>query len=91
MATYVLDTDLVAMLIFKILPHKPPYRLALDRTNWKFGGVDINVFMVGVVDQGLTFPLLFSLLPKACNSNTKERIKLIDRFIGLFGRDPSIA
>ena len=44
------------------------------------------MLVVAVVYQGLAFPLLFSLLPKAGNSNTQERIKLIDRFIGLFGR-----
>lgn len=85
MAGYVLDTDLIAKLIFKLLPHKPPYRLALDRTNWKFGSLDINVLVIGVVYQGVAFPLLYSLLPKAGNSNTKERIKLMDRFIDLFG------
>jgi hypothetical protein len=31
MAEYVPDTDLIARLIFKLLPHKPSYRLALDR------------------------------------------------------------
>jgi hypothetical protein len=31
MAEYAPDTDLIARLIFKLLPHKPPYRLALDR------------------------------------------------------------
>jgi hypothetical protein len=87
MATYVLDTDLIAMLVFKLLPHKPPYRLALDRTNWKFGSLDINVLVLAVVYQGIAFPLLYSLLPKKGNSNTAERIKLIDRFIGLFGRE----
>ena len=35
-AEYVLDNDLIARLIFKMLPHKPPFRLAIDRTNWKF-------------------------------------------------------
>ena len=43
MADYMLDTDLIARLIFKMLPHKPPYRLAMDRTNWKFGQTNINV------------------------------------------------
>ena len=85
MATYVLDTDLIARLIFRLLPHKPPYGLALDRTNWKFGGVNINILVLAVVYQGVAFPLLFNLLPKGGNSNTKERIKLIDRFIALFG------
>jgi hypothetical protein len=36
MADYKLNTDLIAQLIFKLLPHKPPFRLALDRTNWKY-------------------------------------------------------
>jgi len=85
MAAYVLDTDLIARLIFTLLPHKPPYRLALDRTHWKFAGLDINVLVLAVVYQGIAFPLLYSLLPKAGNSNTRERINLIDRFIDLFG------
>ena len=42
MASYALDTDLIARLIFKMLPHQPPYRLAMDRTNWKFGETNIN-------------------------------------------------
>ncbi|MDR3287318.1 MAG: IS4 family transposase, partial [Prevotellaceae bacterium] len=37
MADYDMDMDLIARIIFKLLPHKPPYRLAMDRTNWKFG------------------------------------------------------
>lgn len=84
-ADYLLDTDLIAMLIFKLLPHKPPFRLAMDRTNWKFGSQNINVLVIGVVYQGVAFPLLFKLLPKFGNSNTCERIELIERFIRLFG------
>ncbi|MDR3267611.1 MAG: IS4 family transposase, partial [Tannerella sp.] len=37
MAEYMLNTDLIARLIFRLLPHKPPYRPAMDRTNRKFG------------------------------------------------------
>jgi hypothetical protein len=37
MADYCLDTDLIAQFVYSLLPHKPPYRLVLDRTNWKFG------------------------------------------------------
>ena len=38
MAEYVLDSDWIACFIFKLLPRQPPYRLAMDRTNWKIGG-----------------------------------------------------
>jgi len=85
MAEYVLDTDLIARLIFKILPHKPPYRLAMDRTNWKFGETNINVLTLAIVYQGVAFPILISMLDKRGNSNTNERIAMINRYIRLFG------
>ena len=87
MAAYLLDTDLIARFIFRLLPHKPPFRLAMDRTNWKFGQQNINVLVLAVVYQGVAFPLLFSLLPKFGNSNTDERIELVERFIRLFGSE----
>jgi len=37
MAKYDLQFDLIAKLVFALLPIKPPYRLSMDRTNWKFG------------------------------------------------------
>ena len=86
MATYLLDSDLIALLIFRLLPHKPPFRLAMDRTNWKFGQQNINVLVLAVVYHGVAFPLLFKLLPKFGNSNTNERIELIERFIGKSGQ-----
>ena len=85
MAKFALDSDVISCLIFRLLPHEPPYRLAMDRTNWKFGELNINVLVIAVIYHGLSFPLMFKMLPKAGNSNTKERIELIERFIRLFG------
>ena len=85
MATYFLDIDLISRLIFRLLPHKPPFRLAMDRTNWKFGQQNINVLVIAVVYHGVAFPLMFRLLPKFGNSNTDERIELVEGFIRLFG------
>ncbi|GHT30204.1 IS4 family transposase [Bacteroidia bacterium] len=85
MADYKLNTDLIAQLIFKLLPHKLPYRLALDRTNWKFGESNINILTLAIVYQGVAFPILYTMMPKFGNSNTEERIALLDRYIRLFG------
>lgn len=85
MAEYVLDTDLIARLIFSMLPHSPPYRLAMDRTNWQFGATDINVLTLAIVYDGVAFPVLISMLDKRGNSNTQERIAIIERYIRLFG------
>lgn len=84
-ASYALDSDLVAKLIFSLLPHKGNLGLSIDRTNWKFGQADINVSMLAVTYKGVAFPLLFKMLDKRGNSNTQERIGLLNRFIRLFG------
>ena len=82
-----LNYDVIAKLIVHLMPAKPPWYLTIDRTNWKFGRVDINILVLGIAHKGIAFPLLWKLLPKAGSSNTQERIALIERFIHLFGQD----
>jgi len=84
-ARYCLDSDLIAKLIFGLLPQKKDLKLSIDRTNWKFGQTNINIFMLGVTYKGVAFPLLFKMLDKRGNSNCGERIALVERFIKLFG------
>lgn len=84
-AEFLLDTNIIARLVFVLLPHKPPYRLALDRTNWKLGTKNINLLVLSIVYQGVAFPILFSMMNKFGNSSTAERIDLLERYIELFG------
>ena len=84
---HTLDSDLVARLIFRLLPVKGPLQLAIDRTSWQFGKTAINIFMLAVVHDGVAYSLMFSMLPKKGSSNTKERIALLQRYIRLFGAD----
>jgi hypothetical protein len=84
-ASYQLDKSLIARLIFSLLPHEPPYTLSIDRTNRKFGTTDINILVLAICHKGMAFPILFKLMPKAGNSNTRERIQLVEKYIQLFG------
>jgi len=68
MSGYLLDMNLIARLVFALLPHKPPYRLAMDRTNWKFGLSNINMLVLAIVYQGVAFPILVQMMPKFGNS-----------------------
>jgi hypothetical protein len=86
-ADFTLCSDIIARLIFKLLPEKTNLKIVIDRTNWKFGEQNINIFMLGITYRNIAFPLMFSLLDKRGNSNCEERIALIDRFITLFGKD----
>ncbi len=86
-ANYSLDSDLIARLVFNLLPKQDNLILSIDRTNWKFGQTNINIFMLGIVYRGVAFPLLFTMLDKRGNSNSQERVDLINRFIRLFGKE----
>lgn len=84
-AHFVLDTNIIARLVFALLPNSPPYRLTLDRTNWKFGESNINILVLAVVYQGVAFPILYMMMPKFGNSSTAERINLMERYVSMFG------
>ena len=86
-AHYALSLDLVARMIFSLLPVKEGVVLSMDRTNWKFGDFNINILMLGITYKGIAFPLMFSLLDKRGNSSWKERKAVMERFIRLFGCD----
>ena len=75
----------LAQFVVKLLGVEGPYTLALDRTNWKVGAVDVNILMLSIVYRGIGFPVVWLLLPKTGNSDTMERETLIEIFIDLFG------
>ena len=54
LAGYALNLDIIAKVIFALLPVKPGLVLSLDRTNWKFGEVNINILMLGVIARAVT-------------------------------------
>lgn len=69
------------------LDKKTGWTLAMDRTNWKFGKIHINILFLTVCRQNLAIPLFFVFLrEKKCgNSNQKDRIDLMEKFIKTFG------
>lgn len=79
------DADEVARALMGLACIPEPWTLSLDRTNWSFGSLHINILMLGVVHEGIAFPLLWTLLDKPGNSNSDERMDLFDRFERLFG------
>lgn len=75
-------------LIAKMLPLKGPYRLSLDRTNWKLGALNINLLFLCVNYEGVGLPIFWCILgDKRGNSSQKERIDLLERFMHYFGKD----
>jgi len=84
--TFNLDFSDYAVAILEMADRKGPLLLALDRTNWKFGRIDINLMVLAVVvSNQFSIPILWKALPKKGNSNTAERIDLLQIFIDIFG------
>src|SRR5262245_38035508 len=75
----------IAQFVVKVLGVPGPYTLALDRTNWKVGAVDLNILMLSIVYRGIGFPVVWIVLPKAGNSDTCEGQTVMEIFIDLFG------
>jgi hypothetical protein len=70
-----------------IIPIKGPYKLSLDRTNWQFAGVNFNILCLTIIADGVSLPIVWTMLDKRGNSNQEERKCLILRYIRLFGLD----
>lgn len=51
--------------------------LSIDRTNWKFGKININILLIGISYNGTAIPLIWTLLDKRGNSSQQERINLM--------------
>ncbi len=87
-----MDFAALARLVAFLTGVEAPWVLSLDRTNWKLGKTEINFLVLALVHQGVAFPLLWSALEKegqgkAGNSNTAERIALMERFIAALSKE----
>lgn len=85
---YEIDFDAVAWFIMTLFAFfNGNYYLMMDRTNWKWGKKNINILMLAVAYKGIAIPIYWTLLDKRGNSNTLERIALMQRFINKFGKE----
>lgn len=81
---YDLDYQAIAKVIVTLMEIPQPWVLSLDRTEWSFGQIRFNILMLAVVHEGVAYPLLWDLLDKKGNSNSEERMDLLDRFREVF-------
>lgn len=83
------DTNSLARTIIDIMgfDSNTKWALALDRTNWKFGKLHINILYLAICYRGIAIPLFWSLLEdkKRGNSDFIDRADIIDMFVEVFG------
>lgn len=80
------DYDAIAHLIICLFGFENTrYYLTLDRTNWRWGRHNLNLLTLAIVYKGMAVPIYWLVLNKRGNSNQRERIALLKRFISRFG------
>jgi len=74
-ANYRLNYRHLAMVLLMFLPDDKEAHLSIDRSNWTYGDLDINILAVTVYCKGVGIPLWFEMLEDKSggNSNTAER------------------
>jgi hypothetical protein len=80
-----LDEDWLAKALVVMLRLVPPYRLCLDRTNWKLGKTPLNLLVLCIVTKQLRIPILWTILDNNGTSTMAQRQALLERYLKLFG------
>lgn len=75
----------LAQFVVKLLGIPGPYTLALDRTNWQVGAVEVNILMLSLVYRGVGFPVVWLVSPWPGNSDLEQRKLLLELFFQQFG------
>jgi hypothetical protein len=79
-----LDYSVIAKTVVTWMQIPQPWVLSLDRTNWEFGTHVYNILTLGIVHEGVAFPVLWWMLDKKGNSNSDERMRLMEAFYKIF-------
>ena len=61
--SFYISPELVLKLVLKLHPQER-YCLCLDRTNWQFGKIEINILTLAYAYEGIAVPLVWCLLTK---------------------------
>ena len=71
----------VFILVVNTFGNSPDCYLLLDRTNWKYGKTHINLLVIGLLYRDVFIPLVWLDLGRAGNSNSKQRLDLVDKLL----------
>jgi hypothetical protein len=82
------EADVARLVVAALSLAAKPWHLAIDRTNWQFGKTDLNLLVLSVAHGDVCIPLFCRVLDKAGNSNTAERIDLMQAFKATFPDQP---
>jgi hypothetical protein len=75
----------MARLTLKLLKIKPPFVIAIDRTEWQLGKSWVNILVLSVACGQVSLPLFWTVLEEKGCSDNAERKAIVEQFISEFG------
>ena len=76
-----LDYALIAQAVVKLMDIPQPWVLSVERTEWSFGRTHFNLLFLGIVYNGVAFPIVWNYLDQKGNSNGEERMDLLSALL----------
>jgi len=77
----------MARLTLKLLKIKPPYTIAIDRTEWQLGKSWVNVLMLSVSYRQIAIPLFWIVLEEKGCCDDAEKQFIVEQFLEEFTAD----
>ena len=71
----------MARLTLKLLKIKPPYTIAIDRTEWQLGKTWVNALMLSVSYRQIAIPLFWIILEEKGCCDDAEKQAVVERFL----------
>ena len=65
-----LDYAVISKVIVTLMDIPQPWILSTDRTEWSFGQTRFNILFLGIVHEGVAYPVVWEMLDKQGNSDT---------------------
>jgi len=81
-----------SLMLYLMLNIKEKVTVIIDRTNWDFGKIHINVFVASILfktpdGKSFAIPIVWEVFDKKGASNTEERIDLIKKLVDVIGKN----
>ena len=81
LSDYDVDFTMLGGLLLHLLPQSPPYEIVTGRTEWYFGETPTGILMVGIVHEGMAFPIAWRGLSGEGSSSAEAQTKILERFL----------
>lgn len=68
------DPSIIINIILAIFPLEKRFKVIMDRTNWKFGKLHLNLLVLSIAHHGIAIPIYWKNLARGGSSSTDQRI-----------------